>query len=182
MAGWDVVEIFEDVATDTHAFGMHNGHSIIISFRGTTGKQNWMTNLKYSPVRVFFLLLVVVVRRGSAARLTHSLILALALTHHQTEPFPTLKGAKVHNGFNTAFLSVFAKIRAFIVQARATNPHMSLYVRMLSQRCGLPRELSAADAIVCMQVPGRAFAGRSAGQPAAGLPLHAQQHLHRRRR
>jgi hypothetical protein len=111
---------------------MHNGHSIIISFRGTTGKQNWMTNLKYSPVRAFLLLLlVVVVRRGSAARLiTHSLMLALA--HHQTEPFPTLKGAKVHNGFNTAFLSVFAKIRAFIIQARATNPHMSLYVRMLS--------------------------------------------------
>ena len=41
---------FEDEETDTRGFGMYNSKAIIISFRGTVGKQNWLTNLDYCPV------------------------------------------------------------------------------------------------------------------------------------
>jgi hypothetical protein len=49
-AGWDEAEFFEDVETDTQGFGMYNHQAIIVSFRGTVGKQNWLTNLDYCPV------------------------------------------------------------------------------------------------------------------------------------
>jgi hypothetical protein len=49
-AGWDVVEFFEGEETDTQGFGMYNDKAIIISFRGTVGKRDWMTNLDYCPV------------------------------------------------------------------------------------------------------------------------------------
>ncbi|ELR17266.1 lipase [Acanthamoeba castellanii str. Neff] len=91
---WDEAEFFEDVETDTQGFGMYNHQAIIVSFRGTVGKQNWLTNLDYCP----------------------------------TEPFPTLKGVKVHNGFNSALMSVFEDVRRFILKARANNPTLPLYL------------------------------------------------------
>jgi putative lipase involved disintegration of autophagic bodies len=46
----------------------------------------------------------------------------------QTEPFPALKGVKVHNGFNSALVSVFEDIRRFVLKSRATNPALPLYL------------------------------------------------------
>jgi hypothetical protein len=44
----------------------------------------------------------------------------------QTVPFPG-KTFKVHQGYNTAFLSLWAQVVAFINKARSVNPALPLY-------------------------------------------------------
>jgi hypothetical protein len=37
---------------------------------------------------------------------------------------------KVHNGFNSALMSVFEDVRRFILKARANNPTLPLYAAL----------------------------------------------------
>jgi triacylglycerol lipase len=43
-------------------------------------------------------------------------------------PFPDLRNVKVHRGFNTAFLSVWDQVVAFINKARSANPALPLFI------------------------------------------------------